>query len=422
MEKKVITTSSAPHILLDVSGDLTLKGQEESEVAVKSDNPENLVFDVVDDQATIRCSSDCGVRAPRASVIQVKNVQGDAVIIAIDGALTIDSIYGDLELRNVGETHIGDVKGDFEAKNAEGNLSINAIHGDISIRGVQGDFRITEKVGGNLNLNDVAGNATASASGNIYLRLDPAPGHNYEFTSEGNIFCRLPNDVSASISVPRAAKVMVELPGIHASAPVQTPYALTLADGDAQITLSANGNVILDTYTPDWDTEDFNLDIEHEVNGMADTISHQITQQVESQVRMIEDQLNAQLSSITMRLNAAKIGEEQVRRIEDRVRETSERANARAQERIRHAQERMEHKLVAAQRKIEGKAHAYERSSRHGRRSWDFHIPTPPTPPPPPGEPVSEDERLLILRMLEQKKITMDQADELLSALEGKPT
>jgi hypothetical protein len=38
------------------------------------------------------------------------------------------------------------------------------------------------------------------------------------------------------------------------------------------------------------------------------------------------------------------------------------------------------------------------------------------------SEPVSEEERLIILRMLEQKKITMDQAEELLSALESKDT
>jgi hypothetical protein len=79
----------------------------------------------------------------------------------------------------------------------------------------------------------------------------------------------------------------------------------------------------------------------------------------------------------------------------------------------------MEQKLAAAQRKIEYKAHAHEAASRHGRHNWNIRIPTPPTPPTPPGEPVSEDERLMILRMLEQKKITMEQAEELLSALEG---
>jgi multidrug efflux pump subunit AcrA (membrane-fusion protein) len=213
---------------------------------------------------------------------------------------------------------------------------------------------------------------------------------------------------------------MVGLPGIKASAPVQAPYALTLAEGDAQIKLSASGNVILDTFSPDWEVEDFNLNIDSEVNGMADAVSQQISQQVDSQVRMIEDQLNAQLSSLTMRLSASKLSEEQARRIEDRAREASERATARAQERMRHAQERMERKLAAAQRKVEIKAEARERASRHGPHGWNFVIPTPPTPPVPAGEPVSEDERLMILRMLEQKKITMEEAEELLSALEGK--
>ena len=193
------------------------------------------------------------------------------------------------------------------------------------------------------------------------------PGHEYEFDCTGNLFCRLSSDASVEISVPKASQVMVDLPGIHASAPVQTPYALTLGEGDAKITLSANGNVVLDTHAPDWDMEDFDIDMGAEVDVMADAVSQQISQQVESQVRMMEDQLNAQLSSLTMRLSAAKLTEDQARRIEDRAREASERATHRAQERMRRAQERMEQKMAAAQRKMDYKAQAMERASRHGR-------------------------------------------------------
>ena len=420
MDKQFVTTSASPRILLDISGDLRLKGQDSFDVVAKSDNPENLSLDAQDDQITIRSTSDCNVRVPRAAIIQIQAAHGDAIIKALEGDLTIDALDGDLELRNVGKTKIGRLNGDLSAKNVDGDLSIDTISGDISVRSVQGDFTVTGTASGNLNLSDVGGSAKASTDGNIRLRLDPSPGHQFDFSCRGNLFCRLSAEASVEISIPKASQVMVDLPGIHASAPVQTPYALTLGEGDAKLTLSANGNGVLDTHAPDWDMQDFDIDVGSEVNGMADAVSQQISQQVESQVRMIEDQLNAQLSSLSMRLSAAKLSEDQARRIEDRAREASERAASRAQERIHRAQERMEQKLAAAQRKMEYKSQARERASRHGRHSWSFNIPTPPTPPTPPGEPVSEDERLMILHMLEQKKITMEEAEELLSALEGK--
>jgi hypothetical protein len=417
MEKQFVTTSANPRVLLDISGNLQLKGQEDFEVAVKSESPEEISLESADDQVTIRCKSDCSVRVPRLSIVQVQAAHGDAVIKALDGELNITSVDGNLELRNVGITKIEAVRGDLVAKNVEGNLSIETVSGDLSARSVQGDFIVSGMSRGNLNLSYIGGNASGSTDGNIVLRLDPAPGHDYKFTARGNIFCRLPADASVEISVPKASQVMVDLPGIHATAPVQTPYAITMGEGDAHITLTANGKVVLDTHKPDLDMEDFDIEFESEVNGMADAFSQQITQQVESQVRMIEDQLNAQLSSLSMRLSAANLSDDQARRIEDRAREASERATVRAQERVRRAQERMEQKLAAAQRKMEHKAQARERAHRHSRQGWSFNIPNSPMPP---SEPVSEDERLIILRMLEQKNISMEEAEELLSALEGK--
>ncbi|MFZ0531575.1 MAG: hypothetical protein WAM09_00210 [Anaerolineales bacterium] len=420
MDKQFITTGAAPRIRLDISGDLRLKGQDANEVVAKAETPEALAIEGQEDQVVIRCTSSCSVRVPRAAVIQVQAAHGDATIKALDGELTIDTVDGDLELRNVGVTKLGKLNGDLSAKNVDGDLSIDTVNGDVNARGMQGDFTVTGSVRGNLSLSDIGGSAQAIANGNIMLRLDPSPGHQFNFTCRGNLFCRLSAEASVEISVPKASQVMVDLPGIHASAPVQTPYALTLGEGDAKLILSADGNVVLDTHAPDWDMEDFDIDVGSEVNGMADAVSQQISQQVESHVRMIEDQLNAQLSSLSMRLSAAKLSEDQARRIEVRAREASERATERAQERIRRAQEKLNYKLAAAQRKIEFKAQARERASRHGHHTWSFGIPTPPTPPTPPGEPVSEDERLMILHMLEEKKISMEEAEELLSALEGK--
>jgi hypothetical protein len=424
MDKQFASTSASPLIVLDVSGDLRVKGQDNFEVVAKSDSPEDLALEAHDDQVTIHCTSNCNVRVPRTAIVQIHAAHGDAVIKGLDGSLSIDTVNGDLELRNVCVTSIGRVNGNLTAKNVDGDLSIDSSVGDVSVRRVGGNFNVTGSISGNLNLTDIGGSAKASANGNIILRLDPAPGHDYEFECTGNLFCRLSSDASVEISVPKASQVMVDLPGIHASAPVQTPYALTLGEGDAKITLSAKGNVVLDTHAPDWDMEDYDINFDSEVEGMADAVSQQINQQVESQVRMIEDQLNAQLSSLTMRLNAAKLTEDQARRIEERAREASVRATQRAQERVRRAQERMEQKMAAAQRKMEYQNQAMERAARHGRHPAGmgiFTVPGSPRPPSPPGEPVNEEERLMILRMLEQKKITMEEAERLLTALEDQP-
>jgi hypothetical protein len=421
MDKQFANTSASPRIILDISGDLRLKGQDDFEVVAKADSPEDLTLEARDDQVEIRCTSNCNVRVPRAASVEIHSAHGDAVIKGLDGNLSIDTVNGDLELRNVCVTHIGKVNGNLTAKNVDGDLSVDSTVGDLFARRVQGNFNVSGSISGNLNLTDIGGSAKASANGNIILRLDPSPGHEYEFNCTGNLFCRLSSDASVEISVPKASQVMVDLPGIHASAPVQTPYALTLGEGDAKITLSANGNVVLDTHAPEWDMEDFDIDTNAEVEGMADAVSQQINQQVESQVRMIEDQLNAQLSSLTMRLSAAKLTEDQARRIEDRAREASDRATERAQERVRRAQERMEQKMAAAQRKMEYRAQAMERASRHGRHPVGLGVltfPGAPKPPSPAGEPVKEEERLMILRMLEQKQITMDEAEKLLTALE----
>jgi hypothetical protein len=101
----------------------------------------------------------------------------------------------------------------------------------------------------------------------------------------------------------------------------------------------------------------------------------------------------------------------------EQARQASERETERAQEKISKARQKLERKLEAARRKQEIKAQAAQRRARvHSKRSWGYDTPTPPTPP----DPVSEEERLMILNMLEQKKISLEEAEQLLAALDGK--
>ena len=82
-------------------------------------------------------------------------------------------------------------------------------------------------------------------------------------------------------------------------------------------------------------------------------------------------------------------------------REMGERMSQRAQEAAQRTERKMRH---AARR-------------RNARMKWTWDLES--MPKAPKREPVSEDERMTILRMLAEKKITAEQAEELLSALEG---
>ena len=121
-------------------------------------------------------------------------------------------------------------------------------------------------------------------------------------------------------------------------------------------------------------------------------------------------------------------------RINRRLKDAMERARSRLMEqagdrleeatrRAGNAGHRASIKIEAAMRRADAKARAAEVRARRGqfnvhvgRWNWD------PTPrgTAQPGAPVSDDERLVILKMLQEKKISVEEAEKLLAALEGK--
>ncbi|MFU8773888.1 MAG: SHOCT-like domain-containing protein, partial [Anaerolineales bacterium] len=256
--------------------------------------------------------------------------------------------------------------------------------------------------------------------GNLALRLDPSPGKSYRFNADGNILCRLPSDASAEIRIIRAAKISVRIPEVETSSPIQAPYNLTLGDGDGEMEFSAGGDVFLISQPSDWALEDFEVDIGEDFESMAETIGEQVSQQVEAHMEMLEQQIEAQMGNLSKVLSTSGLSAEKAERIAQHAKQASERAGIRAQEKMRRAQEKLERKLEAARRRAEMKARAAERAARDRRRRPESYQWSQPPRTKPTTEPVSEEERMMILQMLEQGKISIEEAEQLLTALEGK--
>lgn len=420
MEKQTVTTSENPIVTLKANGDLILKGWGKNEITAQVSGDDDVVIEQVDDQVSISCPDRCTVRLPAGAQLTIVSIDGNANIKSLEGALTVRTVSGDLMLRAVGETQVDKVRGNLVAKNIGGDLRLGRVDGNAKVRDIQEDFIVENKINGNLVLEDVDGDASASVNGNINLRLDPAPGKTYQFKANGNIFCRLPSDPSSEVIIQKATKISVRIPGIEVPSSIQAPYSLTIGDGDGKLEFDSQGDVYLISQPSDWSLEDIGVSFEENFESMAETIGDQVTQQVEAHMEMLEHQIESQMGNLSRVLSTSGLSPEKAERITQRAREASERAGVQAQEKMRRAQEKLERKLEAARRRAEMKARKAERTARDRRRRPESTAWSPPSRTKPGSEPVSDEERMMVLQMLEQGKLSIEEAEQLLAALEEK--
>lgn len=178
--------------------------------------------------------------------------------------------------------------------------------------------------------------------------------------------------------------------------------------------LSAAGNLSLTCQETDWSNmDDVEAEFESAFAGFSEAFEQQISAQIEAQVESQLEVLDEQMDTLAASLEGSGLSDDEIERTMSMARQSSERASAQAEEKMRRAQEKLERKLAAAQRKAELKAKAAERR----QKGWRYEGISSDVADR--DEPVSDDERLMILRMLEEKKISLEDAEKLLTAMES---
>ncbi len=425
MDRKTITTSLAPEIILhEIAGDLQVKGWEQSEVQVRG-VPDELSIEEQDDVIIINSQGDCGLRTPAGASLQVGQVHGDARFKLLEDSLEIDQVHGSLTLRSVGTAKIAQVHGDLFARQVIGSLDIEQLHGNAHVREIQANCRLC-CVNGNLELSEVGGAVEVQADGNARVRLKQAAGRAYKIHAEGNVQVDLPATANLTVKIHcEGEMIRVRMPG-NSQTYRQEQVELTFGDGSIPMEVVASGVVSISEYI---DSQDQARGIDENSEpfvgfseDFAERFSQQFEAQIEAQMEAMTRNLNDQFSRMSEIFDRGGVKEEEAERIIQEARAKSERAAAQAEEKMRRSQEKIERKMEAHRRRAEAQAQAAERrASASSRRGWTFEWNGAPVAPPAPAKPAAtEEERLMILRMLEQKKISLEQATELLEALEGK--
>lgn len=416
MEKKSVSTSQAPEVIIEqVGGDLDVKGWDRPEVAVFYES-DQLKLEEQDDVVRIRCDDGgCDVRLPNQATIELQQVHGNARFKLLDDRLEIEQVHGSFAISSAASVKVDTVHGDLWARGIAGDFLARQVHGNATLRDIEGACELGE-VMGNLDLRHVVGSVQAVAHGNVRMRLAELCGTKYSLQADGNVNCRIPEDASLKLQLASHAG-LIKVRMADGTQIFQQPQTeLTLGEGKVEMSLSAGGVLYLFGEEPEVEEEksagiDLGPDFDRQLN-------EQIQAQIEAQMMEMTSRLNEQMAQISTRLSGIGLSAEQKERIMERARAARERASERAQERVQRAREKLDRKLEEAQRRHEARTHS------RGKHTWSFQWPSPPAPPSPPQPPrppaASEEERMMILRMLEQKKITVEDAEKLLAALEGR--
>ena len=357
---KTISAGRNPQIFIEnIGGDLSLVGWEGEDILLKGDNDE-MEYKQDGEKVTISCEDDLSLRVPKAAVVLIQNIEGDASIRGVIGGVELKKIAGDLSVRDVDSVSIEKVESDFSLRGAKGSLFIKSAHRDVSIRDVDGNITL-ESVADDLALRDVRGNITANVAEDVVLYLNPQAGNVYSVTAGDDILLVMPPKANATLIL-SGDEIDIEWKGIARDDDAAS-RVVTLGDGSASVTLSAGGDIRVTNQPNAGDSaEDFGnfAGIGFDWSGFGDRISRQVEQ-----------------------------------------------ATRRAGQRAEEAGKRAERAVRRAEAKV---------NLRMGRWNWDL---SPKGVPMPSKPQVSDEERMAILKMLQEKKITAADAEKLLAALEG---
>jgi hypothetical protein len=373
---KTISAGISPKIRVEaIDGDLSVVGWDGGDILIKGDD-EDIRLEQSGNDVLLSCRGDLSLRVPKAASIEFNRIGGDASIRGVMGDIKFMEASGDLSIRDGGSISIDSVQADFSLRGAKGNLHVKNANGDVSIRDVEGNISI-DSVADDLALRGARGNIKVNVGEDVVVYLEPKADGEYSITAGDDILLVLPANVNATLNV-HGDKIDVDWPGIENDEDV-IERGITLGDGSAKITLNAGGDIrVTGDANAGNSADEFGnfAGLNFDWSGFGEMISRKV------------ERATGQ---------AAKRAEEAARRAEKLAGEAARRAERHAERHARH----------------------WKANAGVGRWNWDFNSQNRPTPPSPPSEPVADEERMAILKMLQEKKITAEQAEQLLNALEG---
>ncbi len=303
-------------------------------------------------------------------------------------------VGGDLALQNAGAVNIQAVGGDCKVVAVTGPLVIQRVGGDFSGFELTGPVRI-DGAGGDVTLQVSVGEIQVRAGGDLNCQMQAGAVQPMRLHAGGDVLLVLAENTPVAFDLrSNGHDININYGGQSVEIDKRF-YQAVFGEGGVPVSVDANGDIRITSDLEEFDQEDLVDDMEshwHDVEEKREERSEEAEQ------------------AFTLR------AEELSAHINHRVNDAMRQADARIQE----AMKRLEQRTRRLERNFPG-------------------APVPPIPPMPPVPPMSpmpprrpqsaaavekksaanEAEKALILKMLQEKKITAEEAEKLFEALES---
>jgi hypothetical protein len=348
-----------------------------------------------------------------SSLRVVGTVYGDAVLKAVPNA-DLQNVRGNLVVKAAEHLRASRIGGNLRAKEIGGPLDADKVGGNAMLRNIGGTVTL-DQVAGNLIARSLTGGAKApKIGGNLVLNGELGSGCTYHFDVRGNAVLRLSPEASAHVTLSGTSQILSSMK-LTDETREEGKLTGTLGDGGSEVVVEARGSIMLGGGDRGISIE-LGEDVQRQVEESLRAVD------LEAVGRRVSEEMEAAMSRLQVKMESVdwdRIGaqtQQAVERAMERMRENMDRMVEKA---ARH-QERMERRAERAARKLE-RMEQRRATERPRRREGDFEVqddwPSEEAVEPLEPEPDLDEERLSILRMVEQGTITPEDAEMLLDAL-----
>ncbi len=360
-------------LLIRCGDDLSVEGIEAATMVVIVDNGEGLRMKEEAGLFSLAADSDCRVILPFGVTVTVEKAGGDASIKNLSHRLVIGRIGGDLHLQQLEGASIENVGGDCVLREAAGAVEINRVSGDM-LAELSGSL-IIGNVGGDARVVAGSGAVQLNTGGDVSLKFSTPDLPEGKIRAGGDINVLVPADAKGILEMTSGGEDILVHAGGQDLEEDSGNATLPLGEGGAKVLLAAGGDVRVT------DRQEENWDFDEDLDTMDD--------HWEDFGIQIEQSIREGLKSVSESVRMAT--------------QQASKAGTMAEAKLNQAMRRLEERGITAgrKRKVVG---------------FTFGDDDLTAPAKPVG--ATDEERMIVLRMLQEKKISVEEAEKLLNALD----